>query len=210
MRHEVVMGNSVNTKLAINLAEGTVEVEGSEDFVRFIYQDFKDSLSKQVIIRPARPPTLEHTPLEPRLIENENKESSKKSSADKKASPTSEGKRSRSSVYKPKFNSKLNLAGLDEYFDELKPKSTSEAIVVFAAFLRDRLQMVTCSADDIYTCFFTLKSKLKIPTAFQQAFHDAKRRTHFINYDSLDSISVSIAGDNWLEAQAKKAKERDK
>ena len=33
------------TKLKINLSEGTLEVEGSEGFVRAVYTDFKNKLS---------------------------------------------------------------------------------------------------------------------------------------------------------------------
>ena len=56
------------TKLAINLSEGTVQVEGTEEFVRFIYQDFKDSLSKQIIVRPVPVRSVEQTPYQLYLL----------------------------------------------------------------------------------------------------------------------------------------------
>jgi hypothetical protein len=205
------MEKSVNTKLAINLSEGTVQVEGDEAFVRFIYQDFKESLSKHVVIRPVPAPAspLENR-AEQRLLTNETKNRVKRPATSKKA-PNGDGETSRSAApYKPKFNSKLNLAGLAEFYDELEPENNTEKIVVFAVFLRDRLQMERCSADDIYTCFFTLKAKTKIPEAFPQAFKDAKRRTHLIDFELIDSIEVTIAGDNWLSERQKKRKEQAK
>lgn len=36
----------MDTKLAINLREGTITAEGSEEFVRFIYADFADAYHK--------------------------------------------------------------------------------------------------------------------------------------------------------------------
>lgn len=204
------MENSTNTKLAINLAEGTVEVEGTEDFVRFIYQDFKETLSKQVIVRPAPPLPLEHEP-ERRLLANERSEPPKRTAeATRKSAASGEKKKPGAGAYKPTFNSKINLTGLDTFYDELKPENNTECIVVFAAFLRDSLQMPKCSANDLFTCFFTLKSKTKIPTDMPQAIKNAKHRTHFIEYEAIDSIEITSAGDNWLEERARKVKEQPK
>jgi hypothetical protein len=210
MPRETIMENSANTKLVINLMEGIVEVEGTEDFVRFIYQDFKENLSKQVIIRPAASLPLQREP-EQRLLAKEDKELPKKTAeVPRKPAASGEKKKSGSGAYKPTFNSKINLTGVETFYDELKPENNSECIVVFAAFLRDRVQMSKCSANDLFTCFFTLKSKTKIPTDMPQAIKNAKHRTHFIEYETIESIEITSAGDNWLEAQAKKVKEQPK
>lgn len=204
------MENSANTKLVINLIEGIVEVEGTEDFVRFIYQDFKENLSKQVIVNQPVSLPLRHEP-EQRLLAKEDKEPPKKTAEAPRRSPASgEKKKQNSGAYKPTFNSKINLTGLETFYDELKPENNTECIVVFAAFLRDRVQTPKCSANDLFTCFFTLKSKTKIPTDMPQAIKNAKHRTHFIEYETIDSIEITSAGDNWLVAQAKKAKEQPK
>src|SRR5437870_497843 len=40
----------MTSKLHINLQEGRIEVDGSEEFVREIYQDFKESFTKQSLM----------------------------------------------------------------------------------------------------------------------------------------------------------------
>jgi hypothetical protein len=203
-----------NTKLAINLSEGTVQVEGDEAFVRFIYEDFRDSLSKRVIAKVVTPPVLEHQ-TQP-LLTNENKraqraELPKKRSARQPAAGGSGGaEKVRKVLDKPNYNPKLNVTGLPEFYDKWKPQNVPEQILVFAVFLRDTLQMPRCNADDIFTCFFAMKAKTKIPEAFHQAFLNTKARTHYIEFETTDSIEVTIAGDNWFTAQEKKLKEQSK
>ena len=60
--------STMNTKLVINMNEGTVQVEGAEEFVRFVYQDFKDHLSKGIPPRTKRVPALEHMNDAPPLL----------------------------------------------------------------------------------------------------------------------------------------------
>lgn len=198
----------MNTKLAINLKEGTVEVEGDEAFVRFIYDDFKESLSKHAALRTAPQPALDQAAERPLLTTGDSKRI-KKSPARKKGG-SGDNEKSRGAHTKPKYNAKLDLTRLPEFYDEWKPSGNSEKILVFAVFLRDHLRISPCSADDIFTCFFGLKSKTKTPEAFQQAFINAKNRTHYIEFKSTDSIEITIAGDNWFTEQAKKLREPSK
>jgi len=196
----------MNTKLAINLSEGTVQVEGTEDFVRFIYQDFKESLSKHVFLR-----TVETTPpvtsnVEPPLLTTD--KTPQRRQPKKKRSSSGEEKLTRPVAYsKPKYNSELDLTGLEEFYDQWKPENNPEKILVFLAFLRDRLGKTSSHSDDVYTCFFAMRARTKIPGAFRQAFHDMKGRTHYIDFETTDSIEISIAGDNWFKSQTKKLKE---
>ncbi len=199
------MDNS-ETKLAINLSEGTVQVEGTEEFVRFIYQDFKDSLSKQVVVRPLPAQTLDRDS-PPALLTDETK--SRKKRTQRKASINGNGEKPRPAAYKPTFNTKLDLATLEPFFDEWHPENNFEKILVCAVFLRDKLNIAPCTADDIYTCFFTLskKGKTKVPEAFKQAFIDCHNRTHYIEYKSPQEIQITIPGDN--HSNEKKRKEQE-
>ena len=65
--------------------------------------------------------------------------------------------------------------------------------------------MEPCTANDIYTCYFTLKSKTKMPGAFVQAIRDAHNKMHYINFASVDDIRVTIAGNNHFEHELAKA-----
>jgi len=183
---------AAGTRLAINLKEGTIEVEGNEEFVRFVYQDFKESLSKQIVAHATPISPIGHAALQPLIVDEDAR--AKPRSARKVYSGGAD--KARKTKYKPQFNSKLDLSGLPKFYEAWDAANNYEKILVFAMFLRDRLQVVPCSADDIYTCFFTLKHKGPIPEAFVQTFHDAKSRTHYIEYDSIQSISITIPGEN--------------
>lgn len=184
---------NMNTKLAINLVEGTVEVEGTEEFVRFVYEDFKEHLSKKVAVRSASTPPLEHEQASVRLITDQSPTPKKR-----KAGSGDSGKSRAAGAYKPKFNTALDLTGLEQFFDDWNPENNFEKILVFAVFLRDALNIAPCTADDIYTCFATLnrKGKTKVPEAFAQAFRDAQSRTHYIEVKSMQEIHITIPGDN--------------
>lgn len=194
------------TKLAINLNEGTVQVEGTEEFVRFIYQDFKESLSKQVVVQPLPSGPLGQDP-PPVLITDETKPRKKR--APQKASIKDNGKKPRLAAYKPNFNTKLDLTTLEQLFDKWAPENNFEKILVCAVFLRDKLKIAPCTADDIYTCFATLnrKGKTKVPEAFVQAFRDCQNRTHYIECKSLEEIHITIPGDNRFNEKKRKEQE---
>ena len=196
---------SNNTKLSINLKEGTIIVEGDEGFVRFIYQDFKESMSKQVVVQPPPIASIEQ-PASPMLVEHS------APAKPRKAKKTSLGATNKVSAtkYKPQVNSGLILTGLAEFYDAWKPENNFERILIFAIFLRDRLEITPCSADDIFTCFFLLKNKDPIPEAFTQAFRDAKSRTHYIEYQTLAEITITIMGENRYNEQLKAKSESSK
>ena len=199
----------MNTKLIINLSDGTVHAEGNEDFVRFIYQDFKDSLSKHPLVNAPAPVLPSAHDSDRNLLTNDSAQSIATPS-NRKKTISGEGEKTRTTQAKPKYNKNLDLTGLAEFYDELKPEKYSEKILVFAVFLRDRLGTSPCTSDDVYTCFFELRAKTKIPTAFQQAFIDTRNRTHFIDFRALDAIEINIAGENWVTEQAKRIREQAK
>jgi hypothetical protein len=196
-----------DTKLAINLREGTVQVEGSEDFVRFIYQDFKEHLSRNAVVQPAHL-AIEHSAASRPLLADHSEKPKKNYTGAKKQARKNAASDSkvRTNDYRPHFNTKLDLAGLVDIFDQWAPANNHEKILLFAMFLRDKLNVAPCTADDIYTCFATLnrKGKTKVPEAFLQAFRDAQSRTNFIEFKSLQQILVTIPGDNHYNEKHKK------
>jgi hypothetical protein len=192
------MDDTKPTKLTINLKDGIIQAEGDEAFVRDVYNDFKEVVSKRVVttpVLPSAPPALEQEP-----GADETKEVSKASTTPAKAkgkrqSPTAD-------AFKPKFDNDLDLAGIDEFVAAYSPSNNSERILVFTAFLRDKLGKATCTAHEIYTCYFVTKQK--IPEAFVQAFRDCQGRTHYIKYTTMTDIEIAIPGQNWLNGQGKK------
>ena len=183
-----VESTEVNTKLVINLRDGIIEAEGAEEFVRSVYDDFKEQINKTVVLQRAPKPLLEAPTDVPEQSENELKKKTRKSRS-------TDGGKPKASDYKPAFNSKLDLRDLEQFYDRFEPENNFEKILIFAVFLRDNLNTVPCTADDIYSCYFVLKHKTKIPVAFVQAFRDAQHRTHYIEFVSpLADISIITIG----------------
>lgn len=185
----------MTTKLTINLHDGILDVEGSEEFVRSIYHDFKERAEKAVI-QTAIPKQLEQTliPADKLRVEKT-----------KKTNPSyPESRKTKSTEYRPTFNTSLNLVSLNEFYSAIKPSSHPEKILCFAIFLRDQCSISPCTADDIYTCYFTLKSETKIPEAFVQAFRDTQSKKHFIEFKSPQHIEITIAGENYFNSTMKK------
>jgi hypothetical protein len=177
------------TKLHINLSQGVLDVEGEESFVKSIYEDFREEALKNFssTAKPDQAPGA--TPQAPA---GGGTGGTKKRAAGKK---TSAGK-TKSSDYKPKFKSDLDLSGLKPFYDQFAPKNHSEKILIFAQFLSEQLGIDPCAADDIYSCYFTLKTDTRTPQAFVQALRDAQKHKGYINFNSLEDINVSIAGSN--------------
>ena len=189
----------VNTKLTINLREGVIEAEGSEEFVRTVYDDFKERMSKPIVSPGASKPLLEAPAAND--ANSEGDEEGTKPSTRK----TGKLEVKRASTYKPKFNPKLDVSALEAFYDKYMPSSHSEKILIFGIFLRDELKNSPFSADDIFTCYFAMKHKTDAPEAFWQAFATMKNRTHFIDYTSQDKIEITIAGDNHFNRKLKRA-----
>jgi hypothetical protein len=196
-----------STKLAINLTEGTVHVEGDEAFVRSVYEDFKSYLTKQG--GPHRPVIEPGVPLVPEAPRIATETPTRNRRADRKLNG-SKGDKPRVTEYKPKFRPDLDLSGLEAVYDEFTPTKHTEKILFFAVFLRDRLHTTPCTADDIYTCYFTMKEKTETPEAFIQAFRDTQNKTHFIEFTSPEVIKVTIAGDNYYNKRLQQKKESAK
>ena len=179
----------MSTKLHIDLSQGVIDVEGNESFVKSIYDDFREEALKN--FSPSTKPD-QTTPPPPQTPAGGGAGGKKKKARAKKTS----GGKTKSSDYKPKFKSDMDLSGLEGFYDQFLPKSHSEKILIFAQFLGEQLKTKPLTADDIFSCYFTLKGKTATPEAFVQALRDAQSRKGYIKIDSLTDISVSIAGNN--------------
>lgn len=193
----------MNTKLTINLKDGILDIDGSEEFVRCFYEDFKGEVAKRAIATPTISRQIDASPLVNDIIAGAETHKDKPSkSRAKRSSNAGEGQK-KSGTYKPSFDASLNLKGLPEFYDSLAPTNAAEKILVFAAFLLEQLNMQSFNADHIYTCFFSVKDRTKIPEAFAQAFHNTQARTHYIQMNSIQEISLTTAGHNRLEEMKK-------
>jgi hypothetical protein len=198
------MEMTMNTKLTINLRDGILDVDGSEEFVRSIYDDFKGEVAKRLPLTTGAPRQIEAAAFAAPEPEAEIPKDKTKKPRAKRAATTGEGQKARAGKYKPTFDPNLNLKRLPEFYDRMKPENAAEKILIFAVFLKEELKMHFCTADHIYTCFFTVKDRTKIPEAFEQAFRDTQSRTPFVQVTSMQEISVTIPGSNRFEEMKKR------
>ena len=65
-------------------------------------------------------------------------------------------------------------------------------------FLEEKCEISPCTADQIYTCYRTLKQT--VPQHFRQVIINASGGNYgYIEYASVDDIGVSIIGQNHFD-----------
>ncbi len=191
------------TKLIINLKDGILDVDGSEEFVRSIYDDFKGEVAKRSQPVASAQRLLEQPVLTvPDGADNDGSSGVKKTRV-KKNNTSGDGQKKASSKSKPTFDPNLDLKGLVEFYDRYAPQNVPEKILIFAMFLLEQLNLQSFSIDQIYTCFFTVRDRTKIPEAFAQAFHNTQARTHFIQITTLQEMAITTPGFNKFEEMKK-------
>jgi len=186
-------------KLTVNIADGSIEIEGDEKFILTAFSDVRNALKELEGTKPIKPNASQADPTPPvdtpsgQVTAQKPKASSSKSSSGSKKP-------------QPMLNANLDLSGLDDFVKRYKPIKNTERILVFAAFLRDVLKISPCPSDDIYSCFHGMKSEMKIPVAFQKNMNDTKSEG-YVEYSKLSEIRIPTMGENQLVIMAKKAAE---
>lgn len=187
----------VAAKLHINIQQGLVDVEGDENFVRSVYEDFREyfATAKAQSHSPSKTPDLENSQ------DVTAPKSSSKSNSGKgrgKRNRVSEGQRSGWGGYTPQQSKEPDLDGLREFFSQYTTRSHAEKILIFVRFLSDEKGITPCSADQVFTCYRVLREKM--PNAFIQAFRDTASKHGWINISSgPNSIETTIVGNNYFE-----------
>src|SRR5699024_5741870 len=150
--------NNMICKLEMNLREGIISVEGSEEFVKGIYEDFRELIKEN-------------------KYENSNVTSSAKTVTEKKTDPkdTSNNRkkpnqRRSSSQKKPQLLTNLNLRpnnaiSLKDFTQQYGIRSNSEIIVLIAYYLKETLNINEITVDHIFTGFNEIGAR--IPKAFK-------------------------------------------
>lgn len=186
----------MGTKLHIDLTQGILEVEGDPDFVREIYQDFKERIatngaSPHSIPQLSEPAAQKTAPAKP-----------KRRSATKKKN-TAEGEAGEISADEPNIDKNLDTSTLSEYFSRYEPKNHPEKILIFLKFLIDELGIEAPNTDQVYTCYEAVDER--IPRAFAQAFRDTSgRKFGFIDFNSATDLKITTLGSNHFKFDLKK------
>jgi len=182
----------MSTKLKINLAEGLLEVEGNEKFVKSIYEDFKKKFIPKEI------PNFSENPAPPSQKSN----STNRQKTTKKTSQSSSPKSKRKGKTKtPSLVKDLNLrpsgkTSLNDFVAALKVKSNLDRNTVFLHYLIHELNISEVNQDHIFTCYRHLKAR--VPAAFYQSLVDTGIKG-WIDTSNMENLTLTSIGLNHVE-----------
>jgi len=181
-----------NTKIKIDLSQGIIEAEGSEQFVMKIYSEFKERLASE----------KKHL-----------KKPEKIKRADPAAKPEKQAtkKKRKAALVAPTHQmlNDLDLSGgkdnvsLRDFYDQYKAKSYLEKNLTFCYYLEHIINISPLTADHVFTCYRTLN--IKAPKALHQSLKDTSRYKGWLDTSSLEDIKTPIAGMNYIEHDMSKA-----
>jgi len=180
------------TKIRIDLSQGIVEAEGTENFVRAIYDDFRSKLEVTE--------SAENTDGD---AKGKKKTVKKKASANKTKKPAS--KRAVPSIVK-----ELDLSGggkkkrLRDFYNQYKAGSNFEKNLIFVYYLTHELGMSGITTDHVFTCYRDIPG-IKAPNALRQSLLDTSNRRGWLDTSSTEDIKVTMPGINYLEHDMPKA-----
>ncbi len=171
------------TTVKIDLTQGIIEVSGEEEFVKQVYQDFKESLKKD--IHPIQTPVTP-TKSTPAVSEPHSKKQSRKTSKNSDSY----------SIVKDIDLSGGSKESLKDYFDKKQPRSNMEKNTLFVAYLKNTLGITTVTLNHIYTCY--KGTGQRVPGALRQSVIDTSSRKGWLETSSLDDISLTVHGENLI------------
>jgi 6-pyruvoyl-tetrahydropterin synthase len=186
----------MNSKLSINITNGTLEVEGSEEFVKEIYNDFKELLEKGNVSSPEI---------------KDNRESQAKPNSPPRRSTLKAG--SGGSKAKPtgdiKFLTDLNLRpngrdSLKDYSAKYDIKTGEELSLMIVYYLKEVLKEEKVTLNHLFTAYKELGKK--IPQHFRQTLTNQKNAKNWIDVSDWEDIKYTIPGMNHMEHDIVKVK----
>jgi hypothetical protein len=193
----------MSARVRIDLAQGILEAEGTEEFLLEIYRDFRDRLSESLKV-----------PLDTRDEsdddeEEEGKDRTEARVKESRAAPRARERRSGKSRT-PVLVKNLDLAtkngriGLKDFVAQYRElKTAQERIAVSVYYLAKFASLPAITMDHVYTCLKHMEGRL--PDLLDQALWDSARRKGWIDTSSLDDIKLPLAGENWVEHDLEKA-----
>jgi hypothetical protein len=194
------------SKLKIDFTQGFLEVEGSEELVREIYNDFKESLKTR-----------------PQSKAVEGFASEKSNSADsgqlapittQKSQPSrSKTKSKKTSDNTGSFLKDLNLMGegttssLKDFCAQYELKTNLERTLAFVYYLQHKLNITGININHIFTCYRDIGGK--VPGHLKQNILDVSSKKGWLDTSSFEDIKVPVSGLNHLEHGLTKKHDKD-
>lgn len=185
----------METKLNLNLAEGIIEVSGSEEFVKSIYEDIVEGKLLTIEIKHKTPKKKVNNQVE---IGSE-------------ATPKKTTKKSKISTNRPKLMHELNLYPNDreqfkDFFNKYDLKTFFEKNLVIVHYLQEILKLDEINADMIYTCYKDVGEKS--PEQLKQSLTDTKTQKGWLVHKNGNNIQLTPKGENaMLDLKTKEIEE---
>ena len=216
----------MSTRLKIDLAQGILEVEGSETFVKAIYADFKANFVDNESADEATTtpdPKRTRTRKSPRtqVKSTPKKPARKKPKAAEPVAPSPENEttpalevdetaETKPRVGKPTYSvvETLNLGAangrpsLVEFMDNKVPITNEERNLVFVHYLQHTLNIEPITINHLYTCYKA--AKIRTPHNIENSLKITANQRHWIKIAKDGTLTVTPAGKLYVEKQLPK------
>jgi hypothetical protein len=193
----------MTAKLHINLNQGLVEAEGSEEFVLKVYNDFKDKVSNAHTVQNFAPANKESVTKTPSKSKDDNNSQGNKSKSKTKQSTNGSAKEHLEIVtgFSNGQEGKSFLSEIKKY--EL-PKSHQKKATLFI-YVMQKIGTQNITINHIFTCYRLLTEKT--PGNLRQAIIDAKNKSVWIVNENWDDLKTHHKGDEMVEHELVKKNE---
>ncbi|MBN1993928.1 MAG: hypothetical protein JW953_14605 [Anaerolineae bacterium] len=196
----------MTTKLKIDLTQGLLEVEGSESFVKIIYNDFKthfagiDVTEELKPARRTRKTKTAATPAVPTPVFEPGEEA--------KSEPESLPKEPAPPVPAYTLVKDLDLGTQDgrpslvEFMDAKFPITNEERNIVFLYYLQYTLKLKSITPDHVYTCY--RQAKIRAPLNLEHSLRLTANQHGWIRTTKTGKMTLTPAGKTYVEKQLPK------
>jgi hypothetical protein len=210
----------MSTKLKIDLTQGILEVEGSESFVKIIYNDFKTHFAgieaaeedlkpprrtrkrKSAVKKADKPAPDQSTSVPASILEfvtEEDPDQSESKPRSKKPSPPTP-------VYTQVEGLDLGAAvgrpSLVDFMDAKFPLTNEERNIVFLYYLQHNLKTKSITPDHIYTCY--RHAKIRVPLNLENSLRITTDQHKWIKTTRAGKMTLTAAGKQYVEKQLPK------
>ena len=190
------------TKLKIDINLGLLEVEGSEELVREIYNDFKDILKTKPQNAPIASNVMGASSTTPSAQPVAAAKSSPK--AKSRPKPKANAKSKASSDTTGTLLKDLNLMGdgsfesLRDFYGKFEAKTNLERTLIFVYYLEHIRGITGININHVLTCYRNIDG-LKIPGHLKQNIADTSSKKGWLDTTNFEDIKVPVTGVNYIE-----------
>jgi hypothetical protein len=210
----------MSTKLKIDLTQGILEVEGSESFVKIIYNDFKTHFAGiEAVEEDLKPPRRTR----------KRKSTAKKVDKPKpeapapvpasvlefvtEADPDQSEAKPRLTKPSPPMPVYTQVEGLDlgaadghpslvDFMDAKFPLTNEERNIVFLYYLQHNIKLKSITPDHIYTCY--RHAKIRVPLNLENSLRITTDQHKWIKTTKAGNMTLTAAGKQYVEKQLPK------